>query len=162
MVLGEIHNRPCFAVTSLVLPNKEYPKDNAKYQSGTEADDHGQEARRVAWRFVFEEELWSDDVAQTVRDEYLVSLVSLNPDNCLVMITPEHTIAFAVFFLVKPPTLLLEILRTSGKFAEYAMQKQYPTKRAQMFVASSSRTMIEPVSEMARLNAMKYVRAFFK
>ena len=72
------------------------------------------------------------------------------------------TIAFAVFFLVKPPTLLLEMLRTSGKFAEYAMQKQYPMNRGQMSVASSSRTMIEPVREMARLNAMKYVRTFFR
>ena len=67
-----------------------------------------------------------------------------------------------MFFLVKPPTLLLEMLRTNGKFAEYAMQKQYPMNRGQMSVASSSRTMIEPVREMARLNAMKYVRTFFR
>jgi hypothetical protein len=67
-----------------------------------------------------------------------------------------------VFFFVKPPTLLLEILRTNGKFAEYAMQKQYPMNRGQILLASSSRTMIEPVREMARLNAIKYVRAFFK
>lgn len=72
------------------------------------------------------------------------------------------TIAFAVFFFVKPPTLLLAMLRTNGKFAEYAMQKQYPTNRGQILAASNSRTMIEPVREMARLKAMKYVRAFFR
>jgi len=67
-----------------------------------------------------------------------------------------------VFFFVKPPTLLLDMLRTNGKFAEYAMQKQYPMKRGQILEASSSRTMIEPVREMARLKAIKYVRAFFR
>ena len=76
-------------------------------------------------------------------------------------LAPGLTIAFAVFFFVKPPTLLLAMLRTNGKFAEYAMQKQYPMNRGQILLASNSRTMIEPVREMARLNAMKYVRTFF-
>ena len=66
-----------------------------------------------------------------------------------------------MFFFVKPPTLLLEMLKTNGKFAEYAIQKQYPMNRGQILLASSSRTMIEPVREMARLKAMKYVRTFF-
>lgn len=54
------------------------------------------------------------------------------------------------------------ILKTIGKFAEKAIFKQKPKKRAHMCFSSIWRIMAEPIMDMARLAARKYVRAFFK
>lgn len=77
MVIVKICNRAGPFVASFVLPDQEYTKDDAQDESNPEADDHGQEARRIARRFVFEEELWPNDITRTVRNEHLISSVSL-------------------------------------------------------------------------------------
>lgn len=76
MVIIQICNRSGPIVASFVLPDQEYTKDNAQDESNPEADDHGQEARRIARRFVFEEELWPNYITRTVGDEHLVSFIS--------------------------------------------------------------------------------------
>jgi len=76
LILGKVYNRSGLVVAPLVLPDQVKPKRDAKDQGSSKADDHGQEARRITWRFILEEELWANDVAQTVRNEHLVSFIS--------------------------------------------------------------------------------------
>lgn len=76
LILSKVYNCPCLFVAPLILPDQVQPKDDAKDQGSSKADDHGQEARRITWRLILEEELWPNDVAQTVRNEHLASYVS--------------------------------------------------------------------------------------
>ena len=118
---------PSLAVSLPILPDQISTKHETQDKRCTAADHHGEEARRVAWSLVGKEELRADNVACAVGNEDLRgSALSQRA------LDGQRTIAFAVFFFVKPPMLPLDMLRTIGKLAEKAMQRQYPMKRAQM------------------------------
>lgn len=84
LALSKIYIRSGLIIAPPVLPDQVKPKDDAKDQGSSKADDHGQEARRVTWRFILKEELWPNDVAQTVRNEHLVSVVSHRRTRCAI------------------------------------------------------------------------------
>jgi hypothetical protein len=65
------NNRARLAISRSVLPDQKDTKDDAQNESQSETDDHGEEARRVARRLVFEEKLRADDVAGAIGDKDL-------------------------------------------------------------------------------------------
>jgi hypothetical protein len=115
-------NRTSLAITRSILPDQEEAEYDTQNQSYSKADDHGQEPGWVTWCLVLEEKLRSDYVACAIADEDLAGCqFGVNMSGWPSKLS--LTMAFAVFFFVKPPTLLLDILRTRGKLAEYARQR---------------------------------------